>query len=83
MGLPCPREDNQTAFPRTSHRALKPPVIHGINGVSQKAAGAGHASHYISLTRRETHGEIVLDGPRILYHQLDASQTGWDWFSKP
>src|SRR5580658_4643131 len=67
MGLPCPREDNQTAFPRPSHGALKPPVIHGINGVSQKAAGAGHASHYTSLTRRETHGEIVLDGPRILY----------------
>src|SRR5438270_6856494 len=29
----------------------KPPVIHGQNGVSQKAAGAGHASHYISFTR--------------------------------
>ena len=27
----------------------KPPVIHGENGVSQKAAGAGQASHYISL----------------------------------
>ena len=24
----------------------KPPVIHGLNGVSQKAEGDGHASHY-------------------------------------
>src|SRR5690242_12040843 len=30
---------------------VKPPVIHGENGVSQKAEGPGHASHYISLTR--------------------------------
>ena len=29
----------------------KPPVIHGRDGISQKAAGAGHASHYISFTR--------------------------------
>ena len=43
-------------------RALKPPVVHGINGVSQKAAGAGHASHYVSFTRLETRGEIVLEG---------------------
>src|ERR1700704_1536350 len=28
----------------------KPPAIHGENGVSQKAEGAGRASHYISLT---------------------------------
>src|SRR5580698_7902165 len=32
-------------------RPLKPPVIHGVDGISQKAAGAGHASHYISFTR--------------------------------
>ncbi len=40
----------------------KPPVIHGENGVSQKSAGAGHASHYISLTRLSTKGEITLHG---------------------
>ncbi len=36
----------------------KPPVIHGEDGVSQKAAGAGHASHYYSLTRLATEGEV-------------------------
>ncbi len=36
----------------------KPPVIHGKNGVSQKAAGAGQASHYISFTRLLTSGSI-------------------------
>jgi predicted secreted hydrolase len=74
-------------------RALKPPVIHGVDGISQKAAGAGHASHYISFTRLETRGEIVLEGRtfrveglswmdhEFFTQQLDAGQTGWDWFS--
>jgi predicted secreted hydrolase len=74
-------------------RALKPPVVHGINGVSQKAAGAGRASHYISFTRLETRGTVVLgahafnaEGLSWMDHefftqQLDAAQSGWDWFS--
>ena len=71
----------------------KPPVIHGENGVSQKAEGTGHASHYISLTRLATKGSITLGGKQFsvdglswmdhefFTHQLDPSQTGWDWFS--
>ena len=71
----------------------KPAVIHGQNGVSQKAEGAGKASHYISFTRLATSGMIVLDGKRFsvegaswmdhefFSHQLEASQSGWDWFS--
>ena len=31
-------------------------VIHGKNGVSQKAVGEGYASHYYSLTRMQTRG---------------------------
>src|SRR5216684_2060166 len=31
-------------------RSEKPPVIHGENGVSQKAKEPGRASHYVSLT---------------------------------
>ena len=76
-----------------SLKAEKPPVINGRNGVSQKAEGAGRASHYISFTRLATTGVIVLDGKRFsvegvswmdhefFSHQMDASQTGWDWFS--
>jgi len=74
-------------------RALKPPVVHGINGVSQKASGAGHASHYISFTRLETRGEVALEGRtfhveglswmdhEFFTHQLDGAQSGWDWLS--
>ena len=76
-----------------SLRSEKPPVIHGKNGVSQKAEGAGKASHYVSFTRLETSGSIVLDGKtfsvngtswmdhEFFSHQLEATQTGWDWFS--
>jgi len=71
----------------------KPPVIHGENGVSQKAAGAGHASHYISFTRLKTTGTIDLHGKPIaatgtswmdhefFSHQLEPGQIGWNWLS--
>jgi predicted secreted hydrolase len=71
----------------------KPPVIHGENGVSQKAEGVGHASHYISLTRLKTTGTIQINrksyavsGFSWMDHefftdQLEKNQIGWDWFS--
>jgi predicted secreted hydrolase len=71
----------------------KLPVIHGENGVSQKAVGPGRASHYISLTRLVTSGSIELGGKmfdvngtswmdhEFFTHQLAAEQTGWDWLS--
>jgi len=71
----------------------KPPVIQGENGVSQKAAGVGHASHYISFTRLRTSGSITLQGKtynvsglswmdhEFFTHQLEADQVGWDWLS--
>ena len=73
--------------------SAKRPVIHGENGVSSKAEGVGRASHYISLTRLETSGSIDLGGKKFLVtgtswmdhefftHQLEGSQTGWDWLS--
>jgi len=78
------------------HLALhpeKPPVIHGENGVSQKAEGPGRASHYVSLTRLATSGDIDLRGKKFevrgtswmdhefFTHQLEPHQTGWDWLS--
>jgi predicted secreted hydrolase len=74
-------------------QSAKPPVIHGENGVSQKADGPGRASHYISLTRLNTSGEIQLGGRKFqvtgtawmdhefFTHQLDTDQIGWDWMS--
>lgn len=76
-----------------SLRSAKPPVIHGLNGVSQKAEGRGRASHYISLTRLITTGEISLLGRNFkvtgaswmdhefFTHQLASNQVGWDWMS--
>jgi predicted secreted hydrolase len=74
-------------------RPAKPPVIHGENGISQKAEGTGHASHYISLTRLNTAGEILAAGRtfevtgstwmdhEFFTEQLSADQVGWDWLS--
>ncbi len=74
----------------TSH---KPPAIHGENGVSQKAQGQGRASHYVSLTRLQVTGEVVIgeDTRKVagqawmdhefFTHQLNPGQTGWDWMS--
>jgi len=71
----------------------KPPVIHGKGGVSQKSAGEGRASHYYSLTRLGTDGELRVGGEtwRVsglswfdhewATNQLAADQVGWDWFS--
>ncbi|HEV1994894.1 MAG TPA: lipocalin-like domain-containing protein [Candidatus Acidoferrum sp.] len=78
------------------HLTLHPeklPVIHGENGVSQKAEGPGRASHYVSLTCLATSGAIDLGSKtfevrgtswmdhEFFTHQLESSQTGWDWLS--
>jgi predicted secreted hydrolase len=72
---------------------LKPPAIHGENGVSQKSEGLGHASHYYSLTRLATTGTLTLGGRALavtgqswMDHEfssggLGEGLAGWDWFS--
>jgi predicted secreted hydrolase len=73
--------------------SLKPPVLHGQNGLSQKGEGEGRASYYYSLTRMQTEGEITIGdksekvrGLTWMDHefgsnQLREDQVGWDWFS--
>jgi predicted secreted hydrolase len=73
--------------------SLKPPVLHGQNGLSQKGEGEGRASYYYSLTRMKTEGEITLSGKtekvrglswmdhEFGSNQLREDQVGWDWFS--
>jgi len=72
---------------RLSPRKL--PIIHGENGISQKASGAGKASHYVSFPRLEVSGTlngIAVTGSAWMdhewfTHQLEPNQRGWDWFS--
>ena len=57
------------------------------------AAGQGRASHYVSLTRLLTDGEVTVGGIRnrvtgtswmdheFFTNQLSEDQAGWDWFS--
>src|SRR5665213_3420651 len=74
------------------HLTLQPetaPVIQGQNGVSQKAEGAGRASHYVSFPLLRVAGTIGSDpvtGKAWMDHewfteQLAPDQVGWDWFS--
>lgn len=71
--------------------AAKPPVVHGENGVSVKAAGGASASHYYSLPRLEATGELTLNGKTNAVRggswfdhewsssQLGKGEIGWDW----
>ncbi len=67
----------------------KAPAIHGENGVSIKAEGAGYATHYYSMSRLELHGRVngaACHGQAWMDHEfgssaLRESQQGWDWFS--
>ena len=72
---------------------LKPPVIHGPNGISEKAAGGGHASYYYSITRLRSSGELRVADDHLpvtgeswfdhewATNQLAAGQAGWNWVS--
>ena len=74
-------------------RPTKAPAVHGENGVSVKAAGGSSASHYYSLPRLETTGEIVVNGRARAVSgeswfdhewsssQLGQGEVGWDWIS--
>src|SRR5262245_26475767 len=71
----------------------KGPAVHGTNGISEKAEGVGHASHYYSITRLATNGAfrigaktVQVSGESWMDHefgtnQLTENQVGWDWFS--
>jgi len=71
----------------------KPPVLNGADGLSQKAAAAGNASYYYSITRLQSQGSIRI-GERVFEvnglswldrewgsSALSADQEGWDWFA--
>jgi predicted secreted hydrolase len=73
--------------------SLKPPVLNGDAGLSQKSSEPGNASYYYSLTRLATDGELRI-GDAVFRVQgsswadrewsssaLGDDQVGWDWFA--
>jgi predicted secreted hydrolase len=74
-------------------KPLKPFVINGENGLSQKAEGRGRASYYVSFPLLSVSGQISADGAihavrgqawmdhEWFTEQLAGDQSGWDWFS--
>ena len=78
---------------RLSLVPAKPVVVHGERGVSRKAGGAGQASHYLSFTRLQASGSLMLDGTEheveglawmdheFFSEGLSADLVGWDWMS--
>jgi predicted secreted hydrolase len=73
--------------------SLKPPVVHGTDGVSRKGDRRGQASHYYSLTRLATEGSVTVRGEQLavagtswMDHEFGSADlgrdvVGWDWFS--
>ncbi len=72
-------------------RPMKPPVVHGEDGISLKASSAGHASCYYSITRLAAAGELRIGATSFSVHgsswfdhewatnQLAPDQIGWNW----
>jgi predicted secreted hydrolase len=72
---------------------LKPPALHGKQGLSQKGPSRGNASYYYSFTHMKTTGTINVGGKTFsvtgrswMDHEFSSSflepgQQGWDWFA--
>jgi len=73
--------------------ADKPPVLNGIDGLSQKSANEGNASYYYSISRLRSEGilQIARETHRVSgmswldrewsSNALAGDQQGWDWFA--
>jgi predicted secreted hydrolase len=71
---------------------LKPPVLHGEQGLWRKGAEPGHATHYYSLTRMPARGTVRVGDAALPVRglawmdrewgasPLGAGGGGWDWF---
>ena len=83
--------DPDIAIDFTEH-PLKPLVLEGVNGLSQKSSGVGEASYYYSYPRLATGGRLRIgdknysvSGLSWFDHEFSTSslgkdQAGWDWF---
>lgn len=73
--------------------SMKPIVLQGDEGLSQKGNGEGNASYYYSYTRLNTSGKIIIEGNKYKVNgyswmdrewstsALSEDQKGWDWFA--
>jgi predicted secreted hydrolase len=73
--------------------SIKPVVLQGEGGLSQKGEQQGNASYYYSYTRLSTEGKVVLNEKEFNvsgYSWMDREwstsalsddQVGWDWFA--
>ncbi|HSW55477.1 MAG TPA: lipocalin-like domain-containing protein [Ignavibacteriaceae bacterium] len=73
--------------------SVKPFVLQGDEGLSQKGKQPGNASYYYSYTRLKTEGKIILEGKEFFVNgfswmdrewstsALSEDQKGWDWFA--
>lgn len=87
------RADDTTHALNLTLTAVKPIVLHGERGLSQKSTEADNASYYLSFTRMATQGTIIVNGESFqvrgeswMDHEwstavLGENAIGWDWFS--
>lgn len=73
--------------------SLKPVVLQGDEGLSQKGSQPGNASYYYSYSNLKTEGKIVVEGKDFNVSgnswmdrewstsSLSEDQKGWDWFA--
>ncbi|MBK8553669.1 MAG: carotenoid 1,2-hydratase [Ignavibacteria bacterium] len=73
--------------------SLKPVVLQGEKGLSQKGSQRGNASYYYSYTNLKTDGKIIIEGKEFKVSgnswmdrewstsALSEDQKGWDWFA--
>ncbi len=57
--------------------SLKPLVLQGIQGFSQKSADSGNASHYYSFPRIRTHGTVTINQQRYYVQGLRWFDRDW------
>jgi len=85
-------EDDSVSI-NLSLKSMKPTVLQGDKGLSQKTSEPGNASYYFSQTRINSSGTITLDEQKFEVSGLSwldrewstsalgENQEGWDWFS--
>ena len=74
-------------------RSLKPPAVHGHDGISRKGSCATCASHYYSMTNLAGDGSVRVGSHRRSVRatawmdhefgsdELQPNVVGWDWFA--